>query len=147
METIPGGVAAATRSLVLDTTILIYYLRGLPGARALLEWTGRPGVPLVSTVTHLEIYQGMQPREEDATEALLDGMLVQPLTREVARKAGEILRYLRAREQAIELPDAVIAATALLNGRALLTLNASHFRRVPGLEVIDGQDILGLLAT
>ncbi|CAN5788164.1 hypothetical protein BH23ACT12_BH23ACT12_11140 [soil metagenome] len=49
--------------------------------------------------------------------------------RRVADKAGELRRI------ALKMPDALIAATALVHQLALLTRNTSDFRKVPGLRL------------
>lgn len=141
MEATGNAMVASLRPPVLDTTVVIAHLRGFEWARRLLEWAGRTGRPVVSTVTHVEVYQGMREEETEDTKALLDTLESRPLDREVAWKAGEILRSLRATGMEIYLADGVIAATALLEGRPVLTLNVKHFRRVPGLEVLDGLEL------
>ena len=40
----------------------------------------------------------------------------------------------------IKLPDAIIAATALVHGLPLLTRNGADFQRVAGLVVLDPHD-------
>jgi predicted nucleic acid-binding protein len=40
-------------------------------------------------------------------------------------------------KQKIKLPDAIIAATALVNGLSLITRNARDFIKIKGLEIID----------
>lgn len=52
------------------------------------------------------------------------------LDREVAEQAGRIRRGIR-----IKLPDALIAATALVTRRELVTRNARDFRKVKGLRL------------
>ncbi len=46
----------------------------------------------------------------------------------------------------IKLPDAIIAATALVHGLPLLTRNVADFQRVAGLVIMDPHDPAQLLA-
>jgi predicted nucleic acid-binding protein len=41
----------------------------------------------------------------------------------------------------IKLPDAIIAATALVNGLGVVSRNASDFNKVPGLDVVDPHSV------
>ncbi len=58
-----------------------------------------------------------------------------PWNMEVSWQYGEIYRGLSAVGTLIGGNDIWIAATALVYGHALVTANASEFRRVPGLAV------------
>ncbi|MBU0578796.1 type II toxin-antitoxin system VapC family toxin [Patescibacteria group bacterium] len=48
----------------------------------------------------------------------------------IAKKAGEIRR-----KHNTDLPDALIAATALEHNAQLATLNTKHFENIPGLKI------------
>lgn len=53
-----------------------------------------------------------------------------------ARNYRDIFRFLKARGELIGANDLWIAASALTHQMALVTRNASDFRRVPNLEVL-----------
>ncbi len=78
-------------------------------------------------MTRLEIVRGMQERERKETFDLLDSLETMPMTVEVADMAGELIRSWRARGITLGDADAIIAASALQEGLALVTTNAKHF--------------------
>ena len=126
-------------SCLLDTDIVIDFLRRRDYARKLLEnWAGE-GLLAISTLTHLEIYQGMKGGEEKATNVFLDGMISVAVDVPIARRAGSILGELRSKGVTIGIGDAIIAATALQVSAPLLTNNVEHYpftdlKIVRGLE-------------
>lgn len=122
---------------IVDSDIAIDFLRARRYARLMLADWSAMGLLAVSTVTHLEVYQGMRKGEEAHTTAFLDGLASIPVDVEIARQAGTMLRELRSRGTTIGTVDAIIAATALRQGAALLTNNAGHYP-FPGLRVISG---------
>jgi len=126
-------------SCLLDTDIVIDFLRRRDYARKLLEnWAGE-GLLAISTLTHLEIYQGMKGGEEKATNVFLDGIISVAVDVPIARRAGSILGELRSKGVTIGIGDAIIAATALQVSAPLLTNNVEHYpftdlKIVRGLE-------------
>ena len=42
----------------------------------------------------------------------------------------------------IKTPDAIVAATALVHNRKLITRNISDFKNIPGLTIIDPYNLL-----
>ena len=53
-----------------------------------------------------------------------------------------ILKTIEIRQKhKIEIPDAIIAATALVNKHALITHNISDYRNIAGLKIIDLRQI------
>ena len=124
-------------SCLLDTDIAIDFLRRREYARKLLEhWAGE-GLLAISTLTHLEIYQGMKIGEEGATNAFLDGLISVVVDIPVARRAGTMLGELRSKGTTVGIADAIIAATALQLGVPLLTSNVEHYPFID-LKVIGG---------
>ncbi len=126
-------------SCILDTDIVIDFLRRRDYARKLLEkWAGR-GLLGISALTHLEVYQGMKKGEEKATNHFLAGLISVPVDVSVARRAGSILNELRSKVITTGIGDAIIAATALQMNVPLLTNNVEHYtlselRVVKGIE-------------
>ena len=59
-----------------------------------------------------------------------------PLTDDVAWHYGQTYRYLRVNGSLIGANDLWIAATGIAYGMPVVTRNVSHFRRVPGLDVL-----------
>jgi len=124
-------------SCVVDTDIAIDFLRQRDYAGELLErWAGE-GLLAISTITHLEIYQGMKAGEDRATNAFLDGLLSILVDVPIARRAGRLLGNLRSKGKTIGIADAIIAATTLELGVPLLTNNVEHYP-FPGLKAIRG---------
>lgn len=124
-------------SCLLDTDIVIDFLRRRDYARMLLErWAGE-GLLSISTLTHLEVYQGMKPGEEEATDSFLDGILSLDVDVPVARRAGMMIRASRSRGMTPGIGDAIVAATALQLDVPLLTNNVGHYP-FAGLRVVHG---------
>ncbi len=127
-------------SCLVDTDIAIDFLRRREYAQKLLaNWAG-DGLLAISTLTHLEIYQGMKAGEEGATNAFLDGLISVVVDIPIARRAGMMLGELRSKGLTIGIADAIIAATALQFGAPLLTNNVEHYP-FSNLKVIRGLEI------
>jgi len=77
----------------------------------------------------------MLPAERFATQKFLARFITYNVDREIADQAGDILGILRRQGLIIDLPDAIIAATAMANHLALVTFNIAHFNRIPGLSL------------
>ena len=112
---------------LVDTSVLIDYLRGHPAAAGVLEQE-RAEAPLhASEVTRLEILAGMRPSEEVATRALLETLTWHPVDADVAEDAGALGRAWLPSHRSIDSADLVIAATAQRVEARLLTCNVKHF--------------------
>jgi len=108
---------------LVDTSVLIDYLRGRQDAAELLE-KERAAPPLhASEITRLEVLAGMQPAEEDGTRLLLSTLVSHPVGTEVAEEAGALGREWLPNHHTIDSADLAIAATAIRAGSRLLTLN------------------------
>lgn len=125
--------------VVLDTSVIIDHLRQAPGKFTYFsEYVNKyPKDKLaISMVTIQEVYEGKSTREESRASALLmilTRIKILPYTFEVAKLAGEIARDSQAK---IDIADAAIAATTIINGGQLLTLNKKDFQNIKGLELI-----------
>ena len=71
-----------------------------------------------------------------AAGTALRGLDLLPLTRAAALKGAAIVSLLRSQGQDIGALDVLIAAIALTHGvDTIVTKDAAHFRRVPGIRV------------
>lgn len=114
--------------ILVDTDVLIANLRGIEAARDWLQNTRiRTGRLAVSVVTNAEIVGGMRSPERREVTRLLNSVRPLPVTDMIAHRAGELRRGYRRSHAAIGLVDYLIAATALVYGLELATLNIKHF--------------------
>ena len=111
--------------VLLDTDVLIDLLRGRPPAKLFLEEVTRHAVPCCSVISVAEIHVGMHPAEREPTDALLDGLVVLPITRPIAEMAGHFKGRTKGRR--LELADCLIAATACTEGASLATGNVKDY--------------------
>jgi len=120
---------------LLDTGLIIRHLRGQRRIVQLMRRLGKSSRLAISTVTLLEVYNGMYSDEEYATKKLLSRFTSLDMDRNVAERAGKLTRLLRERGHTIGIADTVIAATALQQDITLVTLNIAHFKLVPGVRI------------
>jgi predicted nucleic acid-binding protein len=113
---------------LLDTNILIDYLRGVADARVEL---GRYDDKAISVITWMEVMGGTPPIHERATRDFLDGFTVVALDQVVAERAVRVRQQHR-----VKLPDAIVWASALVGQRLLVTRDARGFPAGdPGVRV------------
>lgn len=121
--------------VVVDTSILIDHLRGDGRAAALLLDAVDAGHDLWSvTVVRTEILAGMRDKEKRATTRLLNSLQWQPVTVELADRAGELARRFLKSHPGVDTADYLIAAGAQLLDAELWTLNVKHFPMFDPLE-------------
>ncbi len=124
-------------TLLLDSSVLIGHLRADPSCTTLLKSHAMAGADLsVSAITWSEMLAGerLDADSERAVIHLLDAMTTVPVTPRIATTAGRLVRAWR-RSHGLQLPDALIAATAVDLDCPLVTLDQRHFACVPGLVV------------
>lgn len=118
---------------LLDTNILILYLRRHTGYYELLDTLAKDDTLYISAMTRLEVIRGMRDKERKGTFELLDSFDNIDITIEIADNAGELIRSWRTKGMVLEDADAIIAATALSHELVLVTTNSKHF---PMLDLV-----------
>ena len=110
---------------LIDTNVLVDYLRGHPKAVEFLEGLERPF--RVSVVTSAELLAGARTSgEEEALQAFVATLMELSVGPDIAHRAGQFCARFRG-SHGVGLADALIAATAECHGLALATLNRRHF--------------------
>lgn len=104
---------------LFDTNILIDYLNAVPEVREELD---RYKERAISIITWMEVMVGAEVRLEAPTRSFLDDFETIGLDARIAEKAVALRR-----ERRIKLPDAVIWASAQVNGMLLVTRNTKDF--------------------
>lgn len=120
---------------LLDSGLVIRHLRGQRRTVRLLRSLAESGRLAVSAVTRLEVYAGLATGEEYATQKLLSRFTTYNLDRETADRAGKYIRISRSQGGALNVPDSIIAATAVAHNLILVTLNRTHFEGISGLRI------------
>jgi predicted nucleic acid-binding protein len=113
---------------VLDSGILIEVLCGrkLEVTRFWADTVTANAPRFYSPVRLAEIRHSMREKEREPTERIFSSMLSVPIEIEIGTRAGDYLHAFHA-SHAIELGDALIAATASVHHLALWTQNRKHF--------------------
>lgn len=114
-----SGIVA---DLLVDTDVFIDHLRGAH----MLE--PRDHRVHYSVITRAELFAGSAAT--DGANILLGAFRELGVSRLIAERAGEVRR-----ETGVRLPDALIAATAIEEGLALVTRNRKDFARIRGLRL------------
>lgn len=118
---------------LLDTSIIVDYLRNRPAAVAYLETTTAPQA--LTAIVVSELYGGVREgTERTALDTLISAYPVWPLTQAIAKEGGLLWRQYRP-SHGVGLADALLAATALVHGATLVTLNRKHFPMLQNLKV------------
>lgn len=123
--------------VVLDTSVIIDHLRQKSRADSALislaKNISRDNLA-ISAITVQELYEGQSTKDQEEENFLLatiGSLKILPYTYQVAELAGKLSRDLA---QPIEFPDSAIAATAIINGAQIFTLNKKDFLPIQNLE-------------
>ncbi len=112
---------------LIDSDVVIDHLRGIAPAKEFLLDCFTSEEPLhLSVITHAELWAGLRPGEETGLRDLLSRFQAVAVTQSAAEEAGRYRREF-GRSHGVELPDALIAATAKLTGATLYTTNLRHY--------------------
>ena len=118
--------------MLIDTDLLIWFLRGQRSARDALA--ACRSVEL-SAVTWMELVQCVRDKEELRTlrqTVRLNEWRVRPLTEDISYRATMYVENYSLSD-GVRLADALIAASAVQAGLVLLTANVRHYRCIPDL--------------
>jgi predicted nucleic acid-binding protein len=121
-------------SVLVDTDVLIWHLRGYPQATQCLDRLAQLNL---SAMSYLELLQGMRNKEELAAVQKMFALRranVLPLTPAITQRATELMSTLTL-SHGLQAGDALIASTALEHQLPLFTGNTKHFAPIPGLDL------------
>jgi tRNA(fMet)-specific endonuclease VapC len=124
---------------LVDADWLIDFTAGIPFAVQTLDRLSAEGLA-VSIIAVAEVYEGaFATLDSEAALAsyreLLSDYAILPVTDRIAEHFARMRAALRRQGQLIPDMDLLIATTAIEEDLILLTRNARHFGRIPGLRV------------
>lgn len=122
-----------------DTNTVIYYLQQQfpPDAEKFIDNLLKDEQPVISAITEIELLCWKTPTQKDLEvlhNFINDAFLIE-LEQPVKLKTADIRKA-----HHIKLPDAIIAATALVYDLTLISRNIKDFNTINGLKIINPWD-------
>ena len=120
--------------MVIDTDVLIWYMRGNDKAYQLVENTNNF---FISVVTYMELVQGMRNKKElnnlrQALHAWNAKILY--ISEEISAKAMFAVEQ-HFLSHSVQLADALIGSTAIAYGFPLVTANDKHYKIMKEIQI------------
>jgi len=120
--------------MLVDTDVLIWYLKGNENAYQVIENSSNF---FISVVTYMELVQGMRNKKElnNLRKALhIWNAKILYISEEISAKA---MFYVEQHflSHSMQLADALIGATAIAYGNPVLTGNDKHYRVLKDLKI------------
>lgn len=120
--------------LLLDTDIIVNVGRDRAGAVEQVSAMINSGSVYISAVTEMELIIGCRNKAELKNLAmLLERFTIIPITPEITASSIRLLKTYRL-SHGLLIADALIAATALVTDRVLVSGNAKHFSMINNLQ-------------
>jgi predicted nucleic acid-binding protein len=120
--------------LIIDTDVLIWHLRGNEKAREIIH----ESIPFsISVVTYIELIQGMRDKKE--MNSLIKQLTnwnvdIIQINQDISARAMIYIEQYH-HSSAMELADALIAATCVNNAQILITGNEKHYKGIPNIQI------------
>jgi len=120
--------------LILDTDVLIWFLRGNQKATDFIL----KAMPFsISIVTYMELVHGMRDKRElSKMKKAFAEMEVEvlPLSESISLRAADYVE-MYALSHSMEMADALVAGTCMEHNEILATANDKHYKVVEGLQM------------
>jgi predicted nucleic acid-binding protein len=127
----------ADEKLMIDSSILIDYFRKTDKSKSKLVSHFRLYDQLyIFSITEFEVLKGATALQKEFWEGMMARLIVLNFDSLAARKATEIVTQLKAKRKSIDKPDLFIAATAVVHGLKLDTLNIKHLVDIDELVLL-----------
>ena len=119
-----------------DTNIAIYYLQQQfpSNSEKIIDGVVGNYKIIISAITEIELYcwKSATPQDLLILQEFVEESVVIELEREIKLKTAEIRKTYK-----IKLPDAIIAATAIVYNLTLITRNVKDFSEISELQILD----------
>lgn len=121
--------------IVVDTSVLIDYFRGGTKWEEFIAQVDRDAELFLPTVVIFELFSGASTKDPKVSAKItnfLRHFVRVDFDEAIARRAGELFRDTAKN---LQVPDYIIAASSILIGATVLTLNKKHFLQIPSLSI------------
>lgn len=120
--------------ILIDTNIAIGFIGNRLNVQAMDKldelFDGQYHISFINKIELLG-YPDLDKNEEDKFNLLIDHSVLHQIDNKIIEKTIAIRK-----KHKIKLPDAIIAATRVVNGLQILTLNTKDFENIEGLIII-----------
>ena len=119
------------KTFILDTNIIIYLSQE---KLKMTDFASKGDRLCISIISYMESlgHPFKNKEEEIIVKSLCDTCEIFNLTKQITDKTIEIRKQFK-----IKLPDAIIAASALVNKAVLVTANVKDFKMTNGISIIN----------
>lgn len=131
---------------ILDTDILTEMFKGRDSVvvRHAADYFAAYGQFVFSAITRFEVIRGLRqkksPKLDRQFAELCQRSLVLPIDDEILEQAASLWVVARSGGHSHRDADLIIASTALIHARVLVTGNTLHFAWVPGLSILNWRE-------
>ncbi len=124
------------KHILIDTDVLIDVSRKITSAIQTIEDYKSRFIVSVSMVTQLELINGCQNKKElNQLSEFLERFEILHITEIISAKTVELFEKYRL-SHGVQIPDMLIASTALVHNIQLISKNRKDFSFIEGLEFI-----------
>jgi len=122
---------------LLDSNVIIGYLAGqIPSSGLKIVSEIVNNKPNISVISQIELLRfNDTPENEAVLEEFINMSKIYPLSNNVVESTIKLCKQIK-----IKLPDAIIAATALIEGFTLVTRNIKDFNKISDLILLNPWD-------
>ena len=118
---------------LLDTNVLIEILKGNQSTLQIVE---KLSTTAISSITVMELYYGaLNKAELKQLEKFVALFKIVHLNEQISINSENLIKTY-AKSHTLDIPDSLIASTALVQGYKLFTYNIKDFRFIENLELI-----------
>ena len=122
--------------ILLDTNILIEILKNNHKTISLIETYKRETL-YVSAISAMELYYGaLNKKELEKLKHFIDLFNIIYLSEEISKKSLEII-LLYSKSHSLDIPDSLIASSAIINNLKIFTYNVKDFKFIDELELLN----------
>lgn len=121
--------------IIVDSDILIDFSRNLETAATWIESTELNWQIMISSVTEMELLLGSRDKSHlREVHTFLSRYQIISINERISDQAADLVRRYCLSHRLL-VPDALIAATAIVNDLPLATINIKDFRFIDGLRL------------
>lgn len=124
--------------VLIDTDVIINFLRGRDEEASFFHrvLVGEEFSACYAAITEVELYSAakINQRQSESIQMLMNNLHRVGISSPVAQLAGQLLGKFR-KSHGLEIADAIIAASTIIQGACLVTENTKHFAFIPGLII------------